>query len=122
MKRWASKQSPVTQLRLVALGISLVVILGGAGTIAMIFTALAFGPILPEVIDAIVKYLIIFLSISTGIMVLSAAGQTVSMAISILRNNRSRDAGSAAQAAPWELAATTGRKEAGDAGPVEKSQ
>ena len=102
MKRWASKQSPVTQLRLVALGISLVVILCGAGTIAMIFTALAFGPTLPEVMDAIVKYLIIFLIISTGIMVLGTAGQTVSVAISILRNNRSREAGSGTQAAPWE--------------------
>ena len=102
MKRWTSKQSPVTQLRLVALGISLVVILCGAGTIAMIVTALAFGPILPEVIDAIVKYLIIFLGISTGIMALSATGQAVSLAISILSNNHSRDAGRGAQAATWE--------------------
>ena len=33
MKRWTSKQSPVTKLRLAALGISLAVILSGAGII-----------------------------------------------------------------------------------------
>ena len=101
MKRRASKQSPVTNLRLEAMGISLAVILSGAGTIAMIFTALAFV-VIPAGIDEIVKYLIIFLIISTGIMVLSAAGQVLSVAISILRKNSSGDAGSAAQAAPWE--------------------
>ena len=74
----------MTELRLEALGISLAIILSGAGTIAMIFTTLAFG-VIPAGIDAIVKYLIIFLIIYTGIMVLSAAGQTVSLAISILR-------------------------------------